>query len=391
MSRTQLIMPLLSLSLAGLLGCDATEPSSETPAPPPPSLARGIKPVLSPWRGSVEDGGVWSFLGTTTLTINLPGRQLVTRGCPAPGLCGGIIGSSSFSGAFVHIAVMDEYSRGASRIVFGIATGDASTFEAAIIEDQNAWRAFLQSQSGVSTGAVAANIRSFVSTQANVVRGLTRLSPFIALPPDITSGLRAYYPFSGNAQDASGNGEHGIPASGAVLSADRFGNPASAYSFSGNLGFINIGQVHLTSAFTLSAWIRPDQQLVGGVISKFATGGGQGYELLYAGEQQQHCMRLHTSGLRGTVGFDCGVALALGRWYHVTGTYDGSSVGRLYLDGELAGEFSGLLPDLAGGPATLIGRSAWGAQTFPGAIDEVRIYDRALTPEQVAYLRSVFE
>jgi hypothetical protein len=206
--------------------------------------------------------------------------------------------------------------------------------------------------------------------------------------PDILSGLRAYFPFTGNALDASGNNQHGAVGSGAYLAPDRFGNPDAAYGFS-DPGFIDIGQLDLTGAFTLSAWIRPDIQTVGAVISKFAWANVQGYELLYAGQQAQHCMRLHTSGLRGTGGFDCGVPLEVGRWYHVVGTYDGTSWGRLYLDGVVVAEFSGLLPDLPGGPHTFIGRSAWGAQTFLGLIDEVRIYERALTAEQVAYLATV--
>jgi len=207
-------------------------------------------------------------------------------------------------------------------------------------------------------------------------------------PPDILSGLRAYFPFTGNAQDASGNNQHGTVGGGTTLAPDRFGNPDAAYGFS-DPGYIDIGQLDLTGAFTLSAWIRPDIQTVGAVISKFAWANVQGYELLYAGQQAQHCMRLHTSGLRGTLGFDCGIPLELGRWYHVVGTYDGTSWGRLYLDGVLVAELSGLLPDLPEGPHTLIGRSAWGAQTFLGLIDEVRIYERALTAEQIAYLATV--
>src|SRR5215831_16029436 len=45
----------------------------------------------------------------------------------------------------------------------------------------------------------------------------------------LTNGLVAYYPFSGNANDASGGGNNGI-MNGATLTADRFGAPASAYN-----------------------------------------------------------------------------------------------------------------------------------------------------------------
>lgn len=49
---------------------------------------------------------------------------------------------------------------------------------------------------------------------------------------DLNDGLVAYYPFNGNANDESDNGNHGI-VSGAILTADWFGNANSAYSFDG--------------------------------------------------------------------------------------------------------------------------------------------------------------
>jgi len=78
-----------------------------------------------------------------------------------------------------------------------------------------------------------------------------------SLLADINTGLVAYYPFNGNANDASGNGNNGI-VNGATLTADRFGNPNSAYSFNGASDYIrvpNSNSLQLTNDFTLSAWI----------------------------------------------------------------------------------------------------------------------------------------
>ena len=49
----------------------------------------------------------------------------------------------------------------------------------------------------------------------------------------LNDGLVAYYPFNGNANDESGNGNDGT-VNGATLADDRFGNPGSAYYFDGN-------------------------------------------------------------------------------------------------------------------------------------------------------------
>ena len=59
-----------------------------------------------------------------------------------------------------------------------------------------------------------------------------------------TNGLVGYWPFNGNANDASGNGNNGT-VNGATLTTDRNGNANSAYSFDGNNDYIeSITSVH---------------------------------------------------------------------------------------------------------------------------------------------------
>ena len=48
-----------------------------------------------------------------------------------------------------------------------------------------------------------------------------------------TNGLVAHYTFTGNANDVSGNGNHGVALNGATLTTDRFGNPNGAFAFDG--------------------------------------------------------------------------------------------------------------------------------------------------------------
>ena len=65
----------------------------------------------------------------------------------------------------------------------------------------------------------------------------------ILLPPasaDLNDGLVAFWPFYGNAHDASGNGNDGV-VYGATLCEDRFGTADSAYCFDGVDDYINIG------------------------------------------------------------------------------------------------------------------------------------------------------
>ena len=74
--------------------------------------------------------------------------------------------------------------------------------------------------------------------------------------PDLNSGLVAYYPFNGNADDESGNGNNGT-VNGATLATDRNGNADSAYSFDGNddsVEVTDLREIDIT-AFTASLWI----------------------------------------------------------------------------------------------------------------------------------------
>ena len=78
-----------------------------------------------------------------------------------------------------------------------------------------------------------------------------------ALP---TAGLVAYYTFSGNANDESGNGNDGI-VTGAVLTTGRKGDAGGAYSYNGIGDYISVADdptLDLTDGLTISVWIYPE-------------------------------------------------------------------------------------------------------------------------------------
>src|SRR5215203_3476019 len=75
---------------------------------------------------------------------------------------------------------------------------------------------------------------------------------------NMSRGLVAYYPFNGNANDASGNGNNPI-FNNAALTADRLGNANNAYSFNGIDNYIRIpnsSSLNPSSAISLCAWVK---------------------------------------------------------------------------------------------------------------------------------------
>src|SRR6185312_8036339 len=75
---------------------------------------------------------------------------------------------------------------------------------------------------------------------------------------NLNSGLMAYYPFTGNANDASGNANNPI-FNNATLTQDRFGNPNSAYSFNGTDNYIRIRNsttLNSSNQISICAWVK---------------------------------------------------------------------------------------------------------------------------------------
>lgn len=103
----------------------------------------------------------------------------------------------------------------------------------------------------------------YLFTVRYCIKGAEDLSLY-EIPPVPTDGLVAYYPFNGNANDESGNGNNGIlggAGGGPTLTTDRFGNENSCYEFGGfyNPNWIDVpnsSSLHLDEAVTVSFWVQ---------------------------------------------------------------------------------------------------------------------------------------
>ena len=89
----------------------------------------------------------------------------------------------------------------------------------------------------------------------------------LQLPTSLRNGLVGYFPFCGNANDASGNGNNGN-VTGATLTTDRFGNLNSAYNFSGTNQYISVAASNLpTTSRSTSLWFKtPDPSYRGNLL-----------------------------------------------------------------------------------------------------------------------------
>ena len=197
-----------------------------------------------------------------------------------------------------------------------------------------------------------------------------------------TGGLVAAYGFgsgSGNTiPDSSGRGNAGM-RSGATSTTGRNG---PGLSFDGVNDWVTIpdaASLDLSTGMTLEAWVRPSRlggwrtlvfkERAGGVVYGLYAdqGGGRPLGQVDIGEE------------RNAVGT---AALPMNAWSHLAVTYDGAVL-RLYVNGAQAGSLShaGVIP-ASTGVLRLGGNSIW-AEWFAGVLDDVRIYDRALTAAEI--------
>lgn len=87
---------------------------------------------------------------------------------------------------------------------------------------------------------------------------------------NLNSGLDAFYPFNGNANDKSSNSNNGT-ITGASLTQDRFGNDNSALSFDGIDDFVNCGTSNrnITETVTISLWVKTSSDAPGMLVTKY--------------------------------------------------------------------------------------------------------------------------
>ena len=208
-----------------------------------------------------------------------------------------------------------------------------------------------------------------------------------SIPAWLNNGLVGYWPFNGNANDESGNGNDGT-VNGATLTEDRFGNSGKAYNFDGISNCISTADIDLYDNYTISVWAYPIG-IYGALVDKNGENSSHsGYVLIYNNS---------TYGLYGHVGWS-GITnnniypsnnrpLSLNQWQNCILSVN-NGIASLYVNGLLTYSQTGVNSTSLNNDILLFGKSVWGGNPFNGSLDEIRIYNRALSASEVSYLAS---
>jgi formylglycine-generating enzyme required for sulfatase activity len=204
-------------------------------------------------------------------------------------------------------------------------------------------------------------------------------------PPDPSGGLQAYWNAENGATDVTGNGHDGtFQGNAATVASGPFGN---AFSFDGSGDYIAIGDEldMATSDFTLAAWINGDPTMNdwGRIFDK---GYASGYAFGKRSNTTNIAFEYLASGSQGNA-FGTTSSLIDNTWHHVALIKSGTTVA-IYADGavENSETVSGGIQNTAN-PLLIGFNPGEGIMGYwKGLLDELRIYDRALTPAEIALL-----
>ncbi|HYK44742.1 MAG TPA: LamG domain-containing protein [Parafilimonas sp.] len=215
-------------------------------------------------------------------------------------------------------------------------------------------------------------------------------------PPDsLDSGLIAYYPFTGNANDASGN-NFDLTVHAAALTNDRNGSANKAYHFNGIDATMDVPAFAGTDSlptFAVSVWVKAEKK--GGFLYAFVNSlspGATEYQYVYGDTTTNNLtvanMMTHYYSTGGSTYkfFQVGVRDMAGEWTHLVLVQDHTSTALYVNDVKASTESLDPLSISYAGGGLIGAMPGQDLGHFNGDIDELRFYDRALTAAEIQRL-----
>jgi concanavalin A-like lectin/glucanase superfamily protein len=206
-------------------------------------------------------------------------------------------------------------------------------------------------------------------------------------PIDLQKGLVGWWQFKGNALDSTPHGNN-CTSSGASLTTDRESAANSAYSFNGSsakLTCTSSGLPNINGSQTMSAWIYIPTA-AGYAVRDIATSeisGTSANQLRITASGD-----LQASQWGGSATVTGTHTVSTNAWHMATFTYNGTTAA-LYLDGQL--DTSATATPQSGTPTSFYIGSYGSGEYWDGSLDDVRVYNRALSATEVAALYKEYD
>ena len=220
--------------------------------------------------------------------------------------------------------------------------------------------------------AIGATVEDFVGNRITAANA--------TFTTGIDTSLEAYYPFNGNAEDLTSNGRNFTIYGNTSLTSGRDNSSNSAYYFDGNGDYLEYDtSIPSLSSYTITLWAKPDS--TGTYEAMFASynDASFGFQIDLDSSNNFHIRKASSTGGNITLS-----SATLGSWTFIAFTYDGTD-SKCYINSESPVSDSGGTTEFN---LFRMGRNRNGNTYFKGSIDELRIYNRALSANEIQAIYS---
>ncbi|NEQ49967.1 MAG: hypothetical protein F6K11_07525 [Leptolyngbya sp. SIO3F4] len=210
----------------------------------------------------------------------------------------------------------------------------------------------------------------------------------------LTNGLVGHWQFdeTTGTQASDSTGNHSGILTNMASNQWTTGHIGGALAFDGHNDRVIVADssaLDITNTLTLATWVKADSfQAFDGLITKGTSTISYGLDLDSDGSLIFSANYGNLSGASGWGDWDSNTRLTTGQWHHVAVTYDGSYV-RFYIDGQL--DSNVVQTNVKFGTsnqALILGAELVGSH-FDGALDDARVYNRALNTDEIITLASL--
>ena len=192
-----------------------------------------------------------------------------------------------------------------------------------------------------------------------------------------------------SADDISGNGNHGTYNGGMGTVADTSNGGTRAYSFDGTDDYIDTGStsIHSTDEFSYSCWMKWTPSGFMGFMSAYETPSDRGPALIAYNNDPQWLFQSNGGVFNSSERLTPTYNMNDGNWHHLVGVFDGNSgSASLYVDGSSVASVSSVPSNVNYSTSLKFGKYV--TYFLNGYLDDIRVFDRALTTSEITALAS---
>jgi len=281
-----------------------------------------------------------------------------------------------------NVQIVEQDQSGDYGKVQRIMQGDIIKFTAKVrmkvqsVATYNPYREKIRQLKGLASTESSQQIENTISSNGSLI---------------LSDGLIAYYPFNGNANDESGNNNNGR-ISNTTLTSDRNSNNNSAYYFNGKTSYITLPELNISESFTITVWVKPENSYsdIPTIFAKWnSSNNSRSITIEFYRNNLNFAICDDVNQTNGDFQSFFATHPPINTWTFLAFSYNASSGTRkIYVNSTMVNERKTNSNRISSNNATTyLGTKEFANMCFyKGTMDEVRIYNRVLSQNEITAL-----